>query len=291
MKQRRKPMLTYFNRIGFLGCVLMLTGLYGCATISPQIQAQEAVMSRASYEQIRPEIEKIQVGDEMSSVLEIAMPKKDNAKFMKVSKLGQQDQIFIFPMWPGVLTPLLNPREYLAMRDYSKGVTKNESQLPRHLPFGYLDGAMLRPRKILIFENKKVSKIIDIPEIPDIADLEKLKNNPEVKVEKVESFDQMRKPAYEKFFLPKKDQITPGMDFLEVFSLLNASYIITSDAQSFVMICPGYLNYKQSVKAEKTPEGVRAVYPFGYLEGDTEIRKWDVEMLNYRVVGVRAHVE
>jgi hypothetical protein len=56
-------------------------------------------------------------------------------------------------------------------------------------------------------------------------------------------------------------------------------------------MCPGYLNYKHSVKVEKTPEGVREIFPFGYLEGDTEIVKWEVEMLNYHVVGVRAHVE
>jgi hypothetical protein len=81
------------------------------------------------------------------------------------------------------------------------------------------------------------------------------------------------------------------MDFWEVFSLLHASYIVTSDAQSYVIMCPGYLNYKRPPKTDKTPEGVHAIYLFGYVEGDTEIVKWEVEMLNNRVVRVRAREE
>jgi hypothetical protein len=279
-------MLAYFNRFGLLGCVLVLTGLYGCATMSPAIQAQKALLSRASYEQIRPSIEKIQVGDEMSKVLEIARPKEDNGHFFKEeNRLSSQVKYSVFPMWPGVLTPFWDIGEYIAMLDYGKGDAKSVSLPPRHLFFGYLDGAMLRPRKILIFENQKVSKIIDFP------DFEELIKEPGVTIAKVDLLDHLRRQAYEKSFLPKKDRITLGMEFWEVFTLLNASYIMTSDAQSYVIMCPGYLNYKRSVKAEKTPEGVRAIYPFGYVEGDTEIVKWEVEMLNYRVVGVRAHKE
>lgn len=291
-------MFTNFSRFRFLGGILLvLAVLSGCATTSPEIQpreAQKALLSRASYEQIRPAIEYIRAGDEISKVLEVARPKEDKGQIFRKTKMGQYVGYEIYPMWPGVLTPFWNIKEYIAMLDYGKRDAESVSRrfrqgdaktVSRDMFFGYLDGAMLRPRKILIFENQKVSKIIDLP------DFEELVKEPGVRVEKVDLLDHMRKQAYEKDFLPKKDRITPGMDFWEVFSLLKASYIITSDAQSYVIMCPGYLNYKRSVKAEKTPEGIRAIYPFGYVEGDTEIVKWDVEMLNNRVVGVRAHKE
>ena len=144
---------------------------------------------------------------------------------------------------------------------------------------------MLRPRRILIFENEKVSKIIDNPDIREAA------KEPGATTIEVGPLGLFQKQAYEKYFLPNKDRIKPGMDFWEVFSLLHASYIMTSDAQSYIMMCPGYLNYKQPAQTEETPEGVRAIYPFGYLEGETEIVKWEVEMLNDRVVRVRARAE
>ncbi len=278
-------MHTYFNRFGVLGCVLVLIGLYGCATMSPQIQAQKAQLSRASYEQIRPAIEKIQVGDEISKVLEVARPKEDKGQIFRQTKMGQFIGYLVYPMWPGVLTPFWDARVYMQIR-FDEGGGKGVSFSTRDLPFGYLDGAMLRPRKILIFENKKVSKIIDIP------DFEKLIKEPGgVTVKKVDPLDHYRRQAYENDFLPKKDRITPGMYLWEVFTLLNASYVMTSDAQSYVVICPGYLNYKRELMSEKTPEGIRATYPFGYIEGDTEIVKWEVKTLNDRVVGVRAHKE
>lgn len=279
-------MFTYFNRFGLLGCVVVLTGLYGCVTTQPAIEAQKALLSRASYEQIRPAIETIQVGDEMSNVFEIVRLKKGNGSIIRESnRLSGQFKYFVFPMWPGVLTPFWDLRVYINAQWNADADPKVISLPTGYMHFGYLDGAMLRPRKILIFENKKVSKIIDIP------DIEKSMTEPGVTVTKVDPLDHYRRQEYENYFLPKKDQITPGMDLWEVFTLLNASYIMAPDAQSYAVICPGYLNYKRPVMAEKTPEGVRAIYPFGYVEGDTEILKWKVEMLNDRVVSVRARKE
>jgi len=277
-------MLTYFNRFGLIGCVIVLIGLYGCAPLSPVQQAQqsqEALLSRASYEQIRPAIEKIQVGDAKSKVLEIAIPKTNNMKVLKVTQLGAKSKYFVFPMLHGVLTQL-NPRAYFAMR---ANQAEGKDITIRVMHFGYLDGTMLQPRRILIFENEKVSKIIDNPDVRELA------KEPGATTVAVGPLDHFQKQAYEKYFLPNKDRIKPGMDFWEVFSLLHASYIMTSDAQSYVMMCPGYLNYKRPAKTEETPEGVRTIFPFGYLEGDTEIVKWEVEMLNDRVVRVRAREE
>jgi hypothetical protein len=103
--------------------------------------------------------------------------------------------------------------------------------------------------------------------------------------EKIGLLGHLSREYYEKVFLPKKDQITPGMHFFEVFGLFNANY--RRNGQSYVILCPSYLNYKAGAKATKTAEGVRVIFPFGYLDGDTEVIKWEVEMLNNRVTDVR----
>lgn len=276
-------MRSFVNRIESIGGILILVSLSACA-LANELQAQKSALSRASYEQIRPAIESIQVGDEMSKVLEIARPKDNKGGIFRLSqRFGSRVEYFIFPMWPGVLTPFFLA-EYMDM-SLNEANGRGISLSTRSMPFGYLDGMMLRPRRILIFEDQKVSKIIEIP------DIEESLKEPGVTVAKAEPLDHLRKQAYEQLFLPKKDRITPGMGFWEVFTLLNSSFVMTSDAQSFAIICPGYLNYKRSIEAEKTPEGVRAIYPFGYVDGDTEIVKWEVEMLNDSVVGVRAREE
>ena len=231
-------------------------------------------------------LEKIQVGDPLSKVLDIAMPKKDDAKYFQVKQLFKQTKTLIFPMWPGVLTPFNNPWSYVAIRaneDKEKGAG-GRTRGVRALHFGYLDGQMLRPRKILVFDNLKVSKIIDVPDPADLL----AKDPSAVTVKEVKPLDHFRKDAYERVFLRHKDKIVAGMDYWEVLTLLNASYILTSDAQSFVVLCPGYLNYKGSAKVEKTPEGVREIYPFGYVENETEVVTWEIELLNGRVVAVKA---
>jgi len=277
-------MYSYFSYFRFLGCALVLSAFCGAASAAPEtsaLQAQEQLLSRASYEQLRPKLEKIRIGDPFSRVLEIAMPKKDNAQYFQVKEMFKKKRTLIFPMWPGVLTPF-NTWSYLAIRMNEEKGMAGETKM-RAMHFGYLDGNMLRPRKILIFENLKVAKIIDIP---DIA--EELGKDPGAVTAKVGPLDHFRKAAYERNFLGYKGKIVAGMDYWEVLTLLNASYILTSEAQSFVVMCPGYLNYKGSAKVEKTPEGVRAIYPFGYVKGDREIVKWEVEFLNSRVVDVRA---
>ena len=263
------------KRIRLFGAVIVLTSLYGCTTLSPIVEAkknQETLLSRASYEQISPAIEKILVGDSRSKVLEIAKPKNEAGEYFNITESGQSKTLY-FHNWPGVLTPF-NSLGYLA---------SPENLEVMH--FGYLNGNILRPRRIIIFENDKVSKVIDVP---DPTEMLKKTN---LIVEETDPLAHFRKDAYEQIFLEKKNQIYPGLHLWEVFTLLGANYFMTHDAQYVVVMCPGYLNYKRAVKAEKTSDGVRSVYPFGYVENDTEIIKWELEMLNYRVVRVRQHVE
>lgn len=279
-------MRTYFDHFQYLGRALVLVAFCGFAVAAPETdpqRAQEQLLSRASYEQLRPMLEKIQVGDPFSSVLEIAMPKKDDAQYLKVEQFLRPTKHLTFPMWPGVLTPF-DTWSYVAIRLNERIGKAGETEVPA-MHFGYLDGSMLHPRKILIFERLKVAKIIDVPDYAEVA----MKDHSAVTVKEVKPLDHFRKEAYERVFLRNKDKIVAGMDYWEVLTVLNASYILTSDAQSFLIMCPGYLNYnRSSVRVEKTPDGVRRIYPLGYLEGDTEVVKWEMELLNGRVVAVRA---
>ena len=269
-------MRAHLIRLGFLGSLVVLIGLYACATVAPLDKAldeaqktQEAVLSRASYEQLRPAIEKINIGDTRSKVLALVRPKEEKGKFFLKEERGET-KLVQFLNWPGVLTPF-NPLRFASPEKLEV------------MHFGYLDGRWLVPRKILIFENDKVLKIIDVPD--PIA----LWTGPGATVLEAGPLAHLSRQAYEKVFLREKDRILPGMHIWEVYSLLGANYHMTPDAQSFVVFCPGYLNYKGPAKAERSAEGVRTVYPFGYMEGDIEIVKWELETLNGRVVCVRPH--
>ncbi len=268
-------MSVYFDRLGIFVVVAVLVSLNGCATTTPIIEAhktQEAMLSRSSYEQIQPAIENIQIGDTRSKVLEIVKPKIEQGQYFKLTKAGEIKP-FYFHNWPGVLTPF-------ATRGYLRAPEKLGA-----MHFGYLDGGMLRPRRILIFAGDKVSKVIDV------LDPESFTKEPGVTVKETGPLDHLSKESYVDIFSQKKDQIVPGMHFWEVFTLLGANYFLTPDMQSFVIMCPSYLNYKSAVKETTTTQGVYAVYPFGYMDGDTEVVKWEVEMLNSRVMRVRPYGE
>lgn len=98
-----------------------------------------------------------------------------------------------------------------------------------------------------------------------------------------------RKEAYEKLFLTKKDQITTGMHWWEVFTLLKANYLMRPDLQSFTIMCPGLLNAERPPQSTKSADGIRTVYPFGYMESNVEYAQWEVIMLNRRVIEVRPY--
>jgi hypothetical protein len=265
-------MHAYLNHLIVIVSIAILTGLYGCATtmsasLAEAQKKQEAMLSRASYEQIRHAIEKIKIGDKRSKVLEVAKPKNDTGRYFKISDRGKLKLIY-FHNWPGVLTPF-----------DSSGYLSPEKLEVMH--FGYLEGSQILPRRILIIDGDRVSKVIVVPDYTDLL------KEPGIVVNEAEPLTPYSKDLYEQLFLIKKDQIVPGMHMWEVFTLLDANYIITPDAQEFVVMCPGFLNYKRVVNEEKTVDGFRSVIHFGYMEGDLEVVKWSVEMLNKRVVAVR----
>jgi hypothetical protein len=269
----------------FLGRAFALAVLCESAAAAPQDEAQQAqarLLTRAAYEELRPRLEKLRAGDPFSSVLEIAMPKADEDKYFEIKQLFKESRLLIFSMWPGVLTPF-DKWSYVAMRGNAKKGVAEKTRV-RAMHFGYLDGQMLRPRKILVFENLKIAKIIDVPDPTQSA-----QDPGAVIVKEVKPLDHFRKDAYDRTFLLSKDKIAIGMDYWEVLTVLGASYALSVDAQSFLVMCPGFLNYnRSSVKVERTPDGVRAVYPLGYLDGEIEVVKWELELLDNRVVGLRA---
>lgn len=79
------------------------------------------------------------------------------------------------------------------------------------------------------------------------------------------------------------------MHWWEVFTLLEANYLADPDLQSFTIMCPGLLNAHRPPQSTETADGIRGVYPFGYMVGDVEYPLWEVIMLNRRVVEVRPY--
>jgi hypothetical protein len=250
--------------------------LWSCATTgSPKdteveklLTRQDAAMSRSSYEQLRPAIEEIRVGDSRAKILN-SIPQKEEGKVFELKQGGKLVGLLFDYNWPGVLTPF-NHQGYL----------KPESLDEMHL--GYLEDGMLRLKKVIIFKDDKVSQILSFSPPNEQLESGKFQLGKEIGL-----LGHLSKEDYEKVFLPRKDQIVPGMHVFEVFGLFNANY--RRNGQSYIILCPSYLNYKTGAKAIKTAEGVRVLFPFGYLEGDTEIIKWEVEMLNNRVTAVRPY--
>jgi hypothetical protein len=229
---------------------------------------QDSAMIRSAYEQLRPEIEKIAVGDSREKVLS-SIPPREEGKVFEIQRRGKVVGLFFEYNWPGVLTPF-NHQGYLK---------------PQHLDemhLGYLEDGMLRLKKVILFKDDKVAQVLSIS-TPN----EQLESGQARLGKEIGLLGHMSKEYYEKIFLPKKDQITPGMHVFEVFGLFNANY--RRNGQSFVILCPSYLNYKTGVRSTKTTEGVRSIYPFGYLDGDSEVIKWEVEALNNRVTALRPY--
>ncbi|KAF0220353.1 MAG: hypothetical protein FD174_1254 [Geobacteraceae bacterium] len=265
----------FTKRHAILCSVFAVCMFTGCVTTPfPQLveaeKKQAAAMNIASYEQIRPAIEKIQAGDTRDKVLGIVKPKKDEGNYISITQRGVVTGIYIYHNWPGVLTTFDRAGYF-------------EPEKLREIHLGYLEGQMLRPRKIIIFEKDKVSQILDVPDPLALA-LE-----PGVTIKKLDWLSFMRKEAYTGLFLPKKDRIVRGMHRWELFILLGANYMMSTDWQSFTIMCPGFLNYSRSEFSKETQEGIRTVYPFGYLDGDREVIEWEVELLNFRVTDVRPY--
>lgn len=266
-------MSNYVYRKWTMLFAVLVASLSGCTTTAPineALKIQTDALSPSSYEQIRPSIGKIQVGDLRSKVLEIVKPRVEQGRYFQVSEGGRR-QILKFFNWPGVLTPF-----------DTSGYLHSPDKLDA-MHFGYIEGRMLRPRRILIFEKDTVSNVIDVADPIDLV------KDPGVTVLQTGPLGHLTKKAYEDMFLRNKEHIKSGMHLWEVFSMLGANYIATQDLQSYAIICPGFLNYKRGVVATKTPEGVRAFYPFGYIDEDSEVVQWEIEMLNYRVVSVRPY--
>jgi hypothetical protein len=143
---------------------------------------------------------------------------------------------------------------------------------------------MLRLKKVILFKEDRVARILSFTTPNEVLEAGEARLGKEMALT-----GHMGMDYYEKIFLRRKDRITPGIYVWEMFDLLGANYM--RKGQSYVVICPGFLNYKTGVKTTKTIEGTHSIYPFGYLEGDKEIIKWQVETLNNRVTAVKPFLE
>jgi hypothetical protein len=253
---------------------LLLIGLISCAAprspagsdVEQFLKKQETAMSRSSYEQLQSAVDRIKVRDTREQVLS-AVPQKEEGKAFELKRGNQLVGIVFDYNWPGVLTPF-NAQSYL-----------NPKKLDE-MHLGYLENGMLRLKKVILFKEDRVAHILSFS-TPNEA----LESGEARLGKKIGLTGHMSKDYYEKIFLPRKDRIVPGMYVWEMFDLLGANYM--RDGQSYVTLCPSFLNYKTGVKTEKSGDSTRAIYPFGYLEGEREVIKWQVETVNGRVTAVK----
>ena len=261
--------LIYFLGFSIVGCAVSQSS--SGSEVDQFLKKQEAAMSRSSYEQLRPAIDQIKVGDTREQVLAI-VPQKEKGKAFELKRGSQLTGIIFDYNWPGVLTPF-NSQSYLSPEKLDE----------MHL--GYLENGMLRLKKVILFKEDRVAKILSFTTPNEVLESGEARLGKELALT-----GHMGKEYYEKIFLRRKDQITPGIYVYEMFDILGANYM--RNGQSYVIICPGFLNYKtRGMRTTKTNEGTRSVYPFGYLEGDMAIVKWQVETVNGRVRAIKRYPE
>lgn len=81
---------------------------------------------------------------------------------------------------------------------------------------------------------------------------------------------------------PQLAQLKPGTPFLEVIRSLGGMLVSSYGGEHFVIMgMKGFLNVSQEYRWSRlTPEGLFAVWPFGYLEGEREVPKLAVLLKN-----------
>jgi hypothetical protein len=309
MRTRRAVLTLLAAVISIVAGLTSVTHAKAHKPSGPQLAEQNALAAKtsASYEQIRPAIAEIKVGDARAAVLDLMRDKMklsiDDRQVFEVRENGQRAGLLMYQSAPGVLTPF-DTRAYFSLWE------KPDALAAIH--FGYVEGLMLRPRTVVVLEKGVVSQIVTIPEPTQflyrvstgsnrdpVADESATK--PELAQQSVQlpagaaSLSKELMPSiygkkpYEDVFLPKKDQIVIGMHWWEVFTLLSANYLMSPDLQGFTIVCPGFLNAQRTPESNETADGIRTVYPFGYMEGDVEYPQWEIVMLNRRVVEVRPY--
>lgn len=130
---------------------LLLTVIVGYTPLqratAQNVSAEEARLrkmeietkSRTAYENIRPAIERISVGDSRSKVLEIVnWDEKKTTLLTEKNWLGKVISGKMYLFYPGVLTPF-NVDSYV--------LPSRRPEKLNEIHFGYLDGMMLRPRR------------------------------------------------------------------------------------------------------------------------------------------------
>lgn len=115
------------------------------SAVQPELEKTELeTKTRAAYEAVRPAIERINVGDHRSKVLEALNWNEQKTSISVVrDSSGKVVSAAIYLFYPGVLTAFNVDRYVLPSRTPEK-LTE--------IHLGYLDGLMLRPRRIILFE-------------------------------------------------------------------------------------------------------------------------------------------
>ncbi|HET6465341.1 MAG TPA: hypothetical protein VFH55_07010, partial [Nitrospiria bacterium] len=85
----------------------------------------------------------------------------------------------------------------------------------------------------------------------------------------------------------KLKAVKPGMETFDVIKILEGRYVAFNSGEIFILFTDGFLKYKGGYVLERmTPEGLLTVWPFGYMEGETEIPKVALIFKNGKVLKV-----
>jgi len=92
----------------------------------------------------------------------------------------------------------------------------------------------------------------------------------------------------------KLREMEKGTDVWDVVKKLNGNYFTPNSGIGYALLMDGYLNYKGGSWHKMTSNGLFLVWPFGYLDGETEVPKLSLIFKNgklYKLVEYAAKAE
>lgn len=302
------------TKIFVLAFSLLAIPLSGCVHNIPQLRLEST--SKEAFKRAEPYLLSLKVGNPFNSLA-------SNRSFYKISKRGEQENIIcVADGWIERLSGGYRGGLYNFGRPYARSdntvygahvygyLWGNATLIPRYqvitqakivtdlnfeqlknkekeIDIGWLPGS---GNEAIPFKNLIVKEVrlLDFTE-PDLSGTH---------IESLATSD-MSDKAYLKFLFNVKSktpeifqkteeklkQIRKGSEEWEVIKLLNGRYVTPNFGKNYILIMDSFLNYKGDYKLYKmTSKGIFNVWPFGYMEGETETPKLVLIFKNGRVL-------
>ena len=291
----------------FLTMMLLTVIHAGCATTDPVMAFKEReigpTLTRQSFEKIEPVLRNIQPGQPMDStglawaVREIKSGNRLVSLIASAdgwagglsgnitgafSKLGEpfaleKGQLYGEHIYGYIIEPaLFVPRYALQTRSTiidEKGYEALSKSQAKGIGWTFAPG---EGKKKIYFNDLKVSQVKELyrsGEAPGA--LQKGKST-----SPSEAASLFSKARYE-VAAAKIGILSPGVDIFFVIKSLNGSFIVQYGGASYVLFMDGFLKYTgEHIITKTTPDGIYAVWPFGYVESGKEVPKMAIIFKN-----------